>query len=175
LLARNLLPFWLAAGFMAAAISRPGCPVALAAESAAGIEADIEVRDAWIRWLPASTPSGGYMTMTNTGNVARLLLGASSADFGEVSFHQTHTANGVSQMTAVNSLTVGPHSSLRFAPGGYHIMLLQPRRSLHAGDRVTISLRFADGRSVPVAFEVRGADAGLPARADDMSSMPGMK
>jgi len=61
----------------------------------------IQVRDAWIRWLPANVPGGGYMTVTNTGTAARLLTGASSPDYGEVSIHQARLRNGMIEMTPV--------------------------------------------------------------------------
>jgi copper(I)-binding protein len=142
---------------------------------ATAIGQDIQVTEAWIRWLPANVPSGGYMTLTNTGTVPRVLIGAASADFGAISFHQTRSNNGVSQMAAVGALTVAPRRSLRFTPGGYHLMLMQPKRALHPGDHVSISLRFAGGQSLEVLFEVRTAGAEPPAPANDMGDMPGMQ
>jgi periplasmic copper chaperone A len=127
---------------------------------ATDIDAGIQVTEAWIRWLPANIPSGGYMTVINTGSVPQVLISATSPDFGQLSFHQSVTNNGVSEMVAVGSLTIKPQSSVRFSPGGYHIMLMQPKRALHPGDRVPITLRFADGHSLAVPFEVRAAGAG---------------
>jgi hypothetical protein len=134
---------------------------------AAEIGPSIQAKDAWIRWLPANVPSGGYMTLINTGTVPRVLVGAASPDFGAIGFHESVTKNGVSDMVAVGSLTLRPQSSLRFSPGGYHIMLMQPKRALHPGDRVLITLHFADGYSLEVPFEVR--------TAGDMGKMPGME
>jgi periplasmic copper chaperone A len=133
--------------------------------SAAGSEAGIQARDAWIRWLPANIPSGAYLTLINSGTAPQVLVSAASPDFAEVSFHQTRTVNGLSEMSAVSALTISPQSSLQFAPGGYHIMLMQPSRTLHPGDHVPITLRFADGKSLQVSFEVRSATAvSLPAQ-----------
>ncbi len=36
-----------------------------------------------------------------------------------------------------------------------HRMLLNPKRALHAGDRVDINLEFLGGLVIPVAYEVR--------------------
>lgn len=146
-----------------------------AATFAAESGLSVQVTEAWIRWLPANVPSGGYMLLTNTGTTSRVLMGAISPDFGDISIHQTRTSNGMSEMVAVDSLEVKPQSSLRFAPGGYHLMLMQSKRALHAGDRVTITLRFADGHSLEVPFEVRAASAGPPGDSNDMGSMPGMQ
>ena len=120
---------------------------------------DIQVKDAWIRWLPANVPGGGYMTVINTGSAARMLIGASSPDYGEVSIHQTRNRNGMNEMTPVESIELRPLVPVRFAEGGYHLMLMQPKRSLKPGDRVLITLRFAQGPSVEVPFEVRAGNS----------------
>ncbi len=119
----------------------------------------IQVEDAWIRWLPANVPGGGYMTVTNTGTQARILIGASSPDYGEVSMHQTRFRNGMNEMTPVESVELIPFRPVRFAEGGYHLMLLHPKRSLQIGDRVLIALHFAQGPSVEIPFEVRAGNS----------------
>jgi copper(I)-binding protein len=123
--------------------------------AAAGTGLPIRVSDAWIRWLPAGLPGAGYLTLTNTGSRTCVLTGAQSADYADVSFHQTHDTGGMSGMTPVASVVVKPHESVRFAAGGLHLMLMQPKRPLHPGDRVVVSLRFSDGQTLDVPFEVR--------------------
>jgi copper(I)-binding protein len=120
---------------------------------------DIQVKEAWIRWLPANVPGGGYMTVINTGSATRALVGASSPDYGEVTMHQTRLRNGMNEMTQVESIELKPRIPVRFAEGGYHLMLMQPKRSLKPGDRVLITLRFAQGPSVEVPFDVRAGNA----------------
>jgi copper(I)-binding protein len=127
---------------------------------------DIKVTDAWIRWLPANLPGAGYMTLTNTGNATYALVGASSADYAEVSFHQTRNRGGMNEMTPVDRIVLKAHSSVRFAEGGYHLMLLQPRRALHPGDSVTVMLRFGDGQTITVPFLMRaGSETDAPPAA----------
>jgi len=120
-----------------------------------GAKDAIGVEDAWIRWLPANLPGAGYMTLTNTGNTARTLTGASSPDYAAVGIHQTSSHDGMNEMKPVEAITVQPHTTIRFAEGGYHLMLMQPRRSLQRGDRVTVVLHFGS-ETVDVSFLVRG-------------------
>lgn len=124
----------------------------------AGPAVQIQVRDAWIRWLPANVPGAGYMTVTNTGAAARMLTGASSRDYGDVSMHQTRVRNGMNEMTPVESVELIPLRPVRFAEGGYHLMLLHPKRSLKVGDRVLIALHFAQGPPLEIPFEVRAGN-----------------
>jgi periplasmic copper chaperone A len=121
---------------------------------------DIQVKDAWIRWLPANLPGAGYMTLTNTGSAERVLIGAASPDYEEVGMHESHSNDAMNGMTPVGSVVLKPHSTVRFTEGGYHLMLMQPKRALHPGDRVSVTLRFEIGQPVTVPFEVRAGNIG---------------
>jgi hypothetical protein len=132
----------------------------------------IRVSDAWIRWLPVNAPSGGFMSLTNGNHESLVLDGVTSPAFADGSIHQTTEMNGASRMAPVKAVTIAPSSTVRFQPGGYHLMLMQPRRQLQPGDHVPITLRFANGQSLEVLFEVRDA-AGNPAgKAHAMDDMP---
>ena len=117
----------------------------------------IEITDAWIRWLPASVPSAGYMTLENHGSAAQALVGASSRIYGEITLHRSLKIEGMSGMAPVETLTLASKESVNFLSQGYHLMLTQPRRAIGAGERVPITLRFSSGQSVTVQFVVRGA------------------
>ena len=120
---------------------------------------DIQVKEAWIRWLPADVPGGGYMTVVNTGAATRVLIAASSPDYAEVSIHQSRIRNGMNEMAPVESIELKPLIPVRFAEGGYHLMLMQPKRPLEPGDRVLITLRFARGPPVAAPFELRAGNS----------------
>jgi copper(I)-binding protein len=128
--------------------------VSSVALGAAG-SATIQVTDAWIRWLPGSLPSGGYLTVTNAGDHAVSLIAASCADYGSVSLHRSRQQGGVASMIPVNALTIPAHSTLAFEAQGYHLMLEQAKQPIKPGDRITITLQFASGPAIPVQFEVR--------------------
>jgi periplasmic copper chaperone A len=134
----------------------------------------VEATQAWIRWLPGDVPSGGYVTLKNNGSQPRTLVSATSAAYATISLHQTRENNGVSEMIAVTAVVIAAHGSVQFAPGGYHMMLEQPRHTLRPGDQVPIALAFSDGTSLQVSFEVRAPNGAPGAHADGMDAMPGM-
>jgi copper(I)-binding protein len=130
---------------------------ALLATCAVRADSGFQVTDAWIRWLPANVPAGGYMTLVNTGVVTDRLIGADSPDYGEISFHQTRS-HGLNEMVAVAALELKPNVPVRFEVGGYHLMLMQPQRAVKPGDRVLVTLRFAVGQPMVVPFAVRAGN-----------------
>lgn len=115
------------------------------------------VEQAWIRLLPGDLPLAGYLVLDNPGDRPLTLTGAHSAAFGRIAMHESRADSGVARMHAVEQLTIPPGDRLVFAPGGYHLMLLDRTRALQTGDQVPVILDFADGSSLRVLFPVRGA------------------
>lgn len=132
---------------------------ALAAADPAAPAGRLEIRDAWIRWLPANLPAGGYLTLINGSTRPATLLKAASAAFRQCGLHRTLMSGGSMQMNPVERITVPAGASLNFASLGYHLMLVEPVKPVRPGDHVPITLYFADGSSTTVPFEVRGPDA----------------
>jgi copper(I)-binding protein len=52
-------------------------------------------------------------------------------------------------MEPVPALPIAPHSTVRFAPGGYHIMLIGPTQTLTRGDSIAVTLHFARAGALP--------------------------
>ncbi len=144
---------------------------------ASAFAAGVRIEDAWIRWLPAGLPAGGYGKVVNdTGKEVRI-VGASSPDYGEVMLHRSVNQNGVMKMIHVDAIPVAAHGSMAFAPGGYHIMLMQPKAGIEPGAKVPVTLKLADGKSLTAEFEVRKPTASGPAtdKGGDMGGMKGMQ
>ncbi|HOX72431.1 MAG TPA: copper chaperone PCu(A)C [Dokdonella sp.] len=130
----------------------------LAADALAA--ARIEVSNAWIPQAPPGAPMlAGYLTLANSGDTAVSLLAAESERFRTVSVHRTVIENGVSRMRELNRLEIAPGQEIKFAPGGMHLMLMQPRSEVVAGDRIQITFLLSDGQRVPAIFEVPAAEA----------------
>lgn len=126
---------------------------------------DIAVHDAWIPAAPpGATVLAAYLTIDNHTATAQTLSGASSPQFESIEMHRTEIKNGVASMSAEPRIAIPAHGTLRFAPNGYHLMLIGPRRALHAGDHVELRVRFDGQPTQLIHAPVRAADA----PADDM-------
>lgn len=121
--------------------------------------ATLKIDHAWIRLLPAGLPAAGYMDLANTGNTSRKLVSVDSDVFGQVMLHQSMQSSGMSHMRHVDGIDIPAHGKATLAPGGYHLMLMQPKRALKVGEMVMLVLHFADGATQAWAFEVKPANA----------------
>jgi periplasmic copper chaperone A len=130
------------------------CPAAQSAAPA------VRVDDPWVRWLPAGVPAAGYLILVNTGDRPIALIAAESKDFGSVTIHHSLTRGGTVQMEEAKEIAVGPHSRLDFAANGYHLMLMNPLRPIESANQIPITLRFRNGDSLTILFEVRKPGAG---------------
>ncbi|HEX9626965.1 MAG TPA: copper chaperone PCu(A)C [Acidiferrobacterales bacterium] len=127
-------------------------PVAVTAQAAE----TIQVEDAWIREAPpGAAVLAAYLTLENRGDAERALVGADSPDFGRIEIHATRMKNGMASMEQLKHLKIAARGREALAPGGTHLMLMQPRRALRAGDRVTLTLRFAGGANLATEAVVR--------------------
>ena len=130
--------------------------LALTLIAAAGEEAGVSVRNAWVRESPPGVAMmAGYMALQNNTSRSQVIVAAHSSDFETVMIHRTIVKNGMAGMEHAPQIELAPNASLIFAPGGYHLMLMNPKRTLRAGNSVVINLEFRGGPVLPVAFEVR--------------------
>jgi periplasmic copper chaperone A len=109
-----------------------------------------------MRLIIKARPAGGFFIVKNDTDKAVELTGASSPACGSMMLHQTKEENGVEKMLPVKSVTVPPHGTLSFHPGGYHIMCMKPQASMVVGANVPVTLTFAEGQSVTAQFRVTG-------------------
>ena len=127
--------------------------LALASAQAWALAADLVVHDARVQLLPGDRPAAGYFQLENKGSSAVVLVGAESPAYGEVMMHESTRSGGRAHMHHVERLRLAPGASLDFAPGGYHLMLMERRQPLAYGDEITVTLIFEDGQRLPVRFE----------------------
>jgi copper(I)-binding protein len=119
--------------------------------------ADLQVSDAWIRALPAKLPAAGYFTLTNKGTKEVTLTGASSPACGMLMLHKSTQSGGMGSMQDVESVAVPAGGSVKFAPGGYHLMCMDPTPAVKPGDKVSVAFSFAGGTTLAADFAVKNA------------------
>ncbi len=118
-------------------------------------EFKMNVSLAWVKEAPPSAEVlAGYMDLQNKSSQAQTLLGARSADFKSVMLHQTVSKGGMTHMNHSPRIEIKPGSTLQLTPGGYHLMLMNPKKALRQGDQVEVLLEFQGDLVLPVKFKV---------------------
>ncbi|KGE02839.1 copper chaperone PCu(A)C [Pseudohaliea rubra] len=126
---------------------RPLPFVVLGALLAAPVVADpLTLTDAWVRALPPTQAmTAGYLSVTNSGDVAVRIVGAEAGGAGRTELHESRAEGGAMRMVAVEALVLAPGESASFEPGGLHLMLKDLDRMPAPGDTVRLCLLSDDG------------------------------
>jgi copper(I)-binding protein len=118
--------------------------------------AALTVSQPWSRPAQAGMNGVGFFTVANAGKTPVVLKRVESAAAAKVEMHQSSMADGVMSMRRQDDGVVVPAGGqLVFAPGGYHLMLLGLKSSQAAGQKVSVTLVFGDGRKIPVQLAVQ--------------------
>jgi hypothetical protein len=131
------------------------CLVLLTAAVSAAAPAALTAQDAWIRATPGVDVAAAYLTLHNAGTQAVVVTGVRSPAAESAMIHETTLINGESTMRPRESLRIAPGETVRFAPGGLHIMLHGLKRPLAVGEQVPVTVLFEGGGSVTAMARVR--------------------
>ena len=101
---------------------------------------------AWVRQVPpAARMTAGYLSIFNPGPEALVIVGAESPSFGSIEVHGTIMVDGVARMRHQASVTVPAGETVRFEPGGLHLMLMQPVNGVPSSGSIELALLLEDG------------------------------
>lgn len=130
--------------------------------SATAMAADITAGNVWVRGtVPGQKATGAFMEVTSKSGAA--LVGVSSPVAGIAEIHEMKMADGVMQMRAIPRLELPAGQPVKLAPGGYHVMLMDLKQALQAGEIVPLILS-VEGKdkkteTVQIQAEVRDLTA----------------
>lgn len=128
---------------------------------------DVEVRAPWVREAPPSAKVlAAYLELHNHGNRDRILNHVTSNAFDHVEIHRTEEHGGMAHMIKLPDVTVPANGKLLFQKGGLHLMLIDPKSPVKAGDNVALTLHFADGATLEMTAPVRKGDGKVEGQHD---------
>jgi len=123
---------------------------------------DLVIVHPYVRSTPPGAPvSGGYMTIRNTGSEPDHLV-AGSADFaGKVEMHLMVMDGDVMKMRPVpGGIEIPAHGEVTLKPGGYHVMFMQLKEQMQAGEKRKTVLQFEKAGTIEVEFDVQDIKPG---------------
>jgi copper(I)-binding protein len=99
----------------------------------------VSVKDAWVRaTVPQQKSSGAFMQISSPSDVR--LVEVKSTAAGIVEIHEMKMEGDVMKMKAVSGIAIAAGNTIELKPGGYHVMLMDLKQQLKAGETVPITL-----------------------------------
>ena len=144
------------ATFAGAAVLVLHLGAAISPAHSAGGEA-VKISDAWVH---AAEQVGGNVvlsiTIKNDADIADALLRVRCpvANFSEK--HTVDRGEGSPAMRAIPSIPIAATSTTVLKPDAYHVMLLQTRQTLAAGEAFSCSIVFQKAGTIDTEVKVRG-------------------
>lgn len=108
-----------------------------------------------IRTPLAERPTAGYFDFNYDYKVPDRIISVVSPAFKRVEMHDSVTDSGMKKMVKLDTLDLPAKSSIKFAPGGKHLMLFDPTKTLKAGELIKVTFVFAQRDPIDVSFEVK--------------------
>jgi periplasmic copper chaperone A len=121
----------------------------------------------WARATPKGAASGaGYMTITNKGTAPDTVTCVSDDASVQCQIHSMTMEGGVMKMRPVDGgLEIKPGEAVTLQPGGYHIMFVNLKHALEAGQSVKATLKFEHAGTVEVEYPIAAIGAQAPGAA----------
>jgi copper(I)-binding protein len=125
----------------------------------------ISVENAWARATTPSAKSGAvFLTIVDHGAPDEL-VSLSTPIAGKAELHQTTMQGNIMHMGPVGKLPVTNEGPVTFAPGGYHVMLMELKQPLQQGQSFPLTLNFAHAGAVQTSVIIESAGAGGPVQS----------
>jgi periplasmic copper chaperone A len=133
----------------------------------------MHISQPWARATPKGASSAaGYMTITNKGTTPDRVSCVSSDAAAQCQIHSMTMDGGVMKMRPVEGgLEIKPGETVTLQPGGFHMMLVDLKHPLEAGQDVKATLKFDNAGTVEVDYPI--AAIGAPAPSAASSAAPG--
>ncbi|MEV2236796.1 copper chaperone PCu(A)C [Micromonospora sp. NPDC049891] len=149
-------------------------PSATASAEAVAEAGVLGVRDPWVKAADEGM-TAAFATLVNDGDTDITITGAAT-EVSPMELHEMAMADGKMVMRAKQGgVVIKARSEYKLEPGGDHLMLMDLARPVRAGDELTFTLTFADGRSQTfsaVAKPFTGAqESYAPGHGEPMPSM----
>lgn len=134
----------------------------------------VKVDDAWVRGTVATQKAtGAFMRLTPSANAR--LVSAQSPVAGVVEIHEMAMEKDVMKMRQIPGLDLAAGKTTELKPGGYHVMLMDLKQPLKAGDSVPLTLVFEDAAKKSFTQEIKASVTALGGGNAAMPMQHGME
>lgn len=122
--------------------------------------ADITISNAWARaTAPGQEVGAAYMNLKSDQTAKLISVKTPVADSVEI--HEMSMKNGVMKMRMQDALDLPAGKVVKLEPGGFHLMLIDLKKPLKAGETIELSLSLKDSKGKLATQKIS-----LPVKAD---------
>jgi copper(I)-binding protein len=117
---------------------------------------DLVIEAPWSRETPTGARvAGGFFKITNKGTTPDRLVGGSFPLAGRLEVHEMAVIDGVMRMRELDKgLEIKPGETVELKPGSFHVMFMELKEPLKAGQTVKGTLIFANAGTIEVEYQV---------------------
>ena len=145
----------LALGFVVTTGLVSGCDVNAKVDFSDEKSGTFAILNPVIRTPMAGRPTAGYFDFNYNYKVPDRIIAVASPVFKRVEMHDSVADGGMKKMVKLDTLELPAKSSVKFTPGGKHLMLFDPTKVLKAGELIKVTFVFAERDPIDVSFEVK--------------------
>ncbi|HEX2830369.1 MAG TPA: copper chaperone PCu(A)C [Burkholderiales bacterium] len=129
----------------------------------------VKVENAWARaTVPGQKTGGVYVDLTSPADSALVAAASPVAARGEL--HSMSMDAGVMRMRSLPRIELPAGKTVKLAPGGLHVMLVDLKQPLKAGDKIPVTLSLQGPGAAPTTLKLE-----VPVRAADAPAEHGHK
>lgn len=143
---------------LAACSKGDDAPAQPAESGDAAAAAELTVSNARVVLAPvAGNPAAVYFDLAYTGPAGVSLTSVDVEGAGMTMIHDYAEEAGKMQMVMADSVPLAASAPVSFAPGGLHVMAMDPGSALKPGTTAKVTLTLSDGTQVSTEAPVRAA------------------
>jgi periplasmic copper chaperone A len=105
----------------------------------------------------AGNPAAVYFDLSYSGPAGVTLENVSVEGAGMTMIHDYAQEAGKMRMEMADAVLLGSEAPVRFAPGGLHVMAMEPSEALQAGGTAKVTLTLSNGATTIIDAPVRAA------------------
>jgi copper(I)-binding protein len=121
-------------------------PSTIASASASAATGVLDIRDPWVKAADKGM-TAAFGTLVNDGDTDVMITSAAT-EVSPMELHEMTMQDGKMVMQAKQGgIVIKARSEHVLQPGGDHLMMMDLKQPVKAGDEVTFTLNFADGRT----------------------------
>lgn len=115
----------------------------------------INIHNAWIpEAAPVAKVMAGYMDISNRDKDNSFITRVTSPQFKKVEIHSMYHKDGMMHMEKQEKLELPAGKTTSLEPGGFHMMLFNPKKWYQAGSNITLNITLDNKHTFKIVVPV---------------------